>query len=242
MSAPVVCVLREHGPALETVQHQVAEAAETTNDCGYSTRRIDLDDVTYTSLVYADRRQWLHLLRRHTTNYRPTPYQQLAAVHKAIGHDRDARHILIAQQEDLRVRGDIGGRGTQTVHWLWGKLAGYGYRAGRIASALLLVLALAGGMGWWAGHTLTGPGQYAARHTLASPTPGTPCSTLEQIGLGIDRGLPIGSTGIRTQCDLNTATPIGEWFTLGIWALQALAWALATLAIAGYTGLIRKIT
>jgi hypothetical protein len=218
------------------------KGARSNGQCAHSGRQIDIEDATYTSLVDADRRQWLHLLRWHTANYRPTPYQQLAAVHKAVGHDHDARQILIAQQDDLRTRGDIGGRSARAVLWLWGRLAGYGYRPGRIALALLIVLALAGGMGWWAGHTSTSPGQYAARHTAATPNPGTPCSTLEQIGLGVDRGLPIGTTGIRNSCDLNTATPTGELFTLGIWTLQALAWALATLAVAGYTGLIRKIT
>lgn len=65
---------------------------------------------------------------------------------------------------------------------------------------------------------------------------------MELIGLGIDRGLPLGSTGIRTRCDLETESATGQWFTLGIWLLQASTWALATLVVAGYTGLIRKIT
>ena len=30
--------------------------------------------------------------------------------------------------------------------------------------------------------------------------------------------------------------------TLAIWTVQARVWALATLAVAGYTGLVRKIT
>lgn len=50
-----------------------------------------------------------------------------------------------------------------------------------------------------------------------------------------------GATGIRDHCDLDTATPAGQAFTAAIWLLQAIVWALATLVIAGYTGLIRKI-
>lgn len=75
-----------------------------------------------------------------------------------------------------------------------------------------------------------------------STQPDTPCSTIEQIGLGIDRGLPIGTAGIRTYCDLNPATTAGQYFTLALWILQAPIWALATLAVADYIGLIRKIT
>lgn len=185
---------------------------------------------------------WLALLRDATPGYAPQPYQQLAAVHREAGHDGEARRILIAQQRDLHRRGDIGGRFARAVHSLWGVVGGYGYRAGRIAVALLIALVLAGALGWWAGHTVVGPGAHAAQHTASSARPGTPCSSLEQIGLGIDRGLPLGTTGVRTYCDLNTATSAGEWFTLWIWVLQAAVWALATLAVAGYTGLIRKIT
>jgi hypothetical protein len=185
---------------------------------------------------------WLKLLREATPGYAPQPYQQLAAVHREAGHDGQARRILIAQQQDLHRRGDIGGRFAKVVHSLWGVVGGYGYRAGRIAVALVIALVLAGATGWWAGHTVVGPGAHAAQHTASAARPGTPCSSLEQIGLGIDRGLPVGTTGVRTYCDLNTAATVGELFTMAIWLLQAAMWALATLAIAGYTGLIRRIT
>jgi hypothetical protein len=210
--------------------------------CKHADRRIDLDQLTYTKLSGIGWKQWLHLIRCHTAGYGPMPYQRLAAVQKAAGHDGDARQILITQQKDLRARGDLGGWLAQLIHWLWGALAGYGYRARRTALALLIALALAGGLGWWAGHTVTTPGHHAAEHTIASGVVGTPCSTLEQLGVGIDRGLPLAATGIRARCDLDTGSTAGEWFTLGIWILQAIVWAFATLAIAGYTGLIRKIT
>jgi hypothetical protein len=210
--------------------------------CKHADRRIGLDQLTYASLIGISWKQWLHLIRCHTAGYGPMPYQRLAAVQKAAGHDGDAREILIAQQRDLRARGDLGGWFAQLIHLLWGALAGYGYRARRTAFALLIALVLAGGLGWWAGHTVTTPGHHVAGHTSASGVAGTPCSTLEQVGVGIDRGLPLAATGIRARCDLDTGSTAGEWFTLGIWILQAIIWAFATLAIAGYTGLIRKIT
>jgi hypothetical protein len=108
------------------------------------------------------------------------------------------------------------------------------------------VLALAAGLGVVAGHVRTRPGHHAAERVLppttAASTPGTPCSTVELIGLGIDRGLPLGATGLRARCDLDTGTRWGQAITVAIWLLQALVWALATLAIAAYTGLIRKPT
>jgi hypothetical protein len=96
-------------------------------------------------------------------------------------------------------------------------------------------------LGVVAGHVATEPGHHAAEHTLASGMPGTPCSTIEQIGVGIDRGLPLASTGIENRCDLDTITNTGQLFTAAMWLVQAMMWGLATLAVAGYTGLIRKI-
>jgi hypothetical protein len=153
-----------------------------------------------------------------------------------------ARHILIAQQQDLRHRApaSLGGWLTRRFHWLWGALAGYGYRARRTALALLVALAAAGLVSVWAGHVTTGAGRHAAEHTTTSAAPGTSCSTVELIGLGLDRGLPLGPTGLRTRCDLDTGTTAGQLFTVALWVVQAAVWGLATLALVGYTGLIRK--
>jgi hypothetical protein len=203
---------------------------------------LDVNDFSYGTLAGVDWRQWLHLIRRHTKEYHPSPYQQLAAVERAAGHDGNARNILITQQQDLRHRAPtaLGGWLTRRFHWLWGALAGYGYRARRTALALLIALAAAGLVSLWAGHVTTSPGRHAAEHTIASGTPRTQCSTVELIGLGLDRGLPLGPTGLRTRCDLDTGTAAGQTFTVLLWVVQAAVWGLATLALAGYTGLIRK--
>jgi hypothetical protein len=199
-------------------------------------RQFYVDGFTYTDLGGVGWKKWLHWLRFHTGTYLPQPYQQLAATRTAAGHDSDARHILITQQRDHHARGELGGPLRKVVHTVWGFVAGYGYRTSRTALALAIVLLLAGGLGWWAGHMSTSPGRFAAER----PT-GGPCSTVELVGLGIDRGLPLASTGIRAKCDLDTSSGAGQWFTLAIWLLQAAVWALATLALAGYTGLVRKV-
>lgn len=214
----------------------------STKSCENGQRTVRLDGFTYVALRTIDWRQWLHIIQCHTTGYGPQPYQHLAALQKAAGHDGDARRVLIAQQEDLQQRGQPGGPITALIHTSWGWLAGYGYRPLRLGLALLVVMALAGVLSWTAGHITTTPGHHAAEHTRTSARPGTPCSTVELVGLGIDRGLPLGSTGIRDRCDLVTDTVAGQWFTVSIWVLQGVLWALVTLAVAGYTSLIRKIT
>jgi len=218
------------------------DGAATTAACGHTDRHVDLAHLTYTTQRRGSWRQWLHLLRHHTTGYTAQPYQQLAAAERAQGHDGPARRILIAQQDDLRRRGRLGSRPTRFVHWAWGRLAGYGYRTGRLIAALLLAITTAGALGVLAGHTPIRDNRNVAAHTLRAEHPHTPCSITEQIGLGIDRGLPLGATGLRDRCDLDTTSHRGQAITIAIWAVQAMVWALATLAIAGYTGLIRKIS
>jgi hypothetical protein len=216
--------------------------------CPHGERQIAMNGFRYPTLQGVSWRQWLHLVTYHTGSYRPQPYQQLASVERVAGHDNNARHVLIEQQEDLRRRAPeaLGGRIARSRHWLWGWLGRYGYRAHRLVTTLAVALALAGGLGYIAGQVSTRPGHHAAERVLPPTTPvvtpGIPCSTAELIGVGIDRGLPLGTTGLRARCDLDTGTRRGQAFTFAIWVLQALMWALATLAIAAYTGMVRKPT
>jgi hypothetical protein len=209
--------------------------------CPHTDRKIDLNEFSYGSIAGCTWQQWLHLIRHHTPFYRPSPYQRLAAAERGAGHDGYARSVLIEQQHDLRARGNVGGHIARLSHALWGALAGYGYRARRSVLVLLVAIFLASLLGVWAGHWVTEPGHHAAERTVASGSPpGTPCSITEQVGLGLDRGLPLAPAGLRARCDLDTASTAGQWFTAGVWILQAVVWALATLALAGYTSLIRK--
>ncbi|ANZ36866.1 hypothetical protein BBK82_13070 [Lentzea guizhouensis] len=214
--------------------------------CIDGARRMAVGGLVFKQLRDVTWREWLHLLVHHTSGYLPQPYQQLAAVERAAGHDNNARTILITQQHDLRRRTPdaLGGTLARARHWLWGWLGRYGYRAHRLVTALLIVLVVAGATGYTAGQITTRPTHHAAERvqppTTPTTAPGIPCSTAELIGLGIDRGLPVGATGLRARCDLDTATRWGQAFTYLLWALQALLWALATLTIAAYTGLIRK--
>ena len=62
---------------------------------------------------------------------------------------------------------------------------------------------------------------------------------MERIGVGLDLGLPLIKTGTRDHCD-TTASTTGQVLTAAGWALQLLAWAFATLFVAGFTGAVRK--
>jgi hypothetical protein len=188
----------------------------------------------------ADLPQWLLRLRVYTPEYATQPYQQLAATYRAAGDEAAARRVLIAQQDDLLARGKLGGRAARMWHRLKRAIIGYGYQSWRAVLGLTAVVLLAIALGLVAGRIPTSKGHFVAAHTPATGHAGTACSTVEQVGLGLDLGLPIINTGALSRCDLDTASPAGQTLTATAWLLQGTAWALATLVVVGYTNLIRN--
>jgi hypothetical protein len=62
---------------------------------------------------------WLDLFGTATPAYAAQPYQQLASVYRAAGHDRDVCQILIAQRQAQLDRGVLTGR-----ERLWARITG----------------------------------------------------------------------------------------------------------------------
>ncbi|WP_041832500.1 hypothetical protein [Actinoplanes sp. N902-109] len=191
--------------------------------------------------------RWREILTRRSTRYSAQPYQKIAALYRALGHEATAREFLIAQQRDLRRRGSLGGYRQRAWHAAMDTLVGYGYQTWRAVVWLVLVMVLAMALGIIGGHQDRGGAPVLVRRaTAAAPgqaKPGVPqrCTLVEQIGVGLDRGLPLVNTGVRDKCEINTNTVAGQWATGIAWLLQVLAWLFATLAVAGYTGLIKKV-
>jgi sRNA-binding regulator protein Hfq len=102
------------------------------------------------------RKKWLSLQRRD--RFRPQPYEQLAAVLRQMGHEPEARQIMI---EKNRERARFTDFPHQSWWWynLFGKLIGYGYRPGR-AFCISLTMILLGTLLFYLGCT----------HGLISPT------------------------------------------------------------------------
>ncbi len=153
-------------------------------------------------------------------------------VHRAAGHERDARRVLVAQQRDLRRRGDLGGPLRRALHATGGVLIGYGYRPWRALAFLLAVLGLATAL------VLSADANHLTAHPRA--VGGDPCTLVENVGLGADIAIPLLGTGGKQRCELTTATTAGQWHLGAAYVLQVLGWAFATLFVAGYTGLVRK--
>jgi hypothetical protein len=178
---------------------------------------------------------WLDLFRTATPAYAAQPYQLLASVYRAAGHDRDVRQILIAQRQAQRDRGVLTGR-----ERLWARITGitlgYGYQPWRALLFLLgvvvtsIVLAI----------TLGAHGALVHPQDPTNPTAAiVPCTVAERVDVGLEVGAPFLDTHARDRCTTTSnATGIGlSYSTRG---LQLLTGILAALFVAGFTGIVRK--
>ncbi|SDO36247.1 hypothetical protein SAMN04487981_110116 [Streptomyces sp. cf386] len=154
---------------------------------------------------------------RRGPGYSPQPYEQLATWYRTVGHDDDARRVLLAKQRHRR----------STLHpaaRAWGHLldatVGYGYRPW-LAGVWLLTLTLLGALVFDA-HT----------PTAVKPGEGAPFAPLVYT---LDLLIPIGGLGQRTAW---------YWTDGGVqglaYALVGFGWVLTTAVIAGLTRTLQK--
>ncbi|SDP10515.1 hypothetical protein [Lentzea jiangxiensis] len=181
--------------------------------------RVQLEGLVYEGLPRdATVDEWLTLLSTRTPYYSTQPWVQLAAAHSAAGHERDVRRIRITAQRDLRRRGQLS-RWGRTWHLVRGVTVGHGYRPGLALVWLAGVLAVSAGVVLLSG---------AVR-----------CSTVEQVGYALNVATPLVKVD-AARCTVDAASGAGQFVLASTWLLQILAWAFATLFVAGFTGLVRR--
>jgi hypothetical protein len=199
---------------------------------------LTMDGLTYAGVPEpVSAGDWVRLLRHGTPSYAAQPYQQLAAGYQALGDDLQARQILMAQRDDQLTRTKPRPRWSER---LWGRITkvtlGYGYQPWRALLFLIVVIALACVLAVVLGS------HGALAQTDQTATPGQPCTVIQQVSVGLDLNLPVGTTVARADCDLtkDSSSVAAAWLTAGGWALRLLAWAFAALFIAGFTSAVRK--
>ncbi|MDT7789630.1 MAG: hypothetical protein QOF58_8049 [Pseudonocardiales bacterium] len=179
---------------------------------------VQLEGLTYEGLPRdATVDEWLSLLETRTPYYSAQPWMQLAAAHQAAGNERDVRRIRVAAQRDLRRRGQLS-RWGRLWHLIRGVTVGHGYRPGLALVWLAGVLAVSVGVVLVSG---------AVR-----------CSSVEQVGYALNVATPLVKVDAG-RCTV-VGSPAGQVVLASTWVLQILAWAFATLFVAGFTGLVRR--
>lgn len=171
-----------------------------------------LADATYdalaTPLPAVERLAWL---RRGTTGYLPQPYEQLAAAYRRLGHEDEARTVLLAKQRHRRSL-------LPPLTRLWGYLqdatVGYGYRP--LRAGLWLAALLAGGALFFHAHP-------------PAPLEAAKAPPFNALAYTLDLLVPLTAFGQETAYAAHGA---GQW--LG-YALTVAGWVLATTAATGIT-------
>lgn len=182
--------------------------------------RLRLDGFTYDHLLplgepigVGARRTWLE---RDADTYRPQPYEQLAGYYRRLGHDDDARRVLVAKQR--RRRRTLAPQ-ARLAGYVLDAVVGYGYRPW-LAAGWLSVLLAAG----------------TAVFTVRPPQAMDPAHQphLDAFIYTLDLLVPIGAFGLRSMF-----TPVGgtRWMA---YALIVAGWILATALIAGVSRSLRR--
>ncbi|MGC9441071.1 membrane-associated oxidoreductase [Streptomyces sp. WG5] len=177
---------------------------------------VQLNDLTYTSLVpHEPAARRLPMLEKGDS-YLPFTYEQLTAAYRRIGDDDAARLVQLAKQRRRR----------RTLPWygrLWGHLqdvtVGYGFRPLRAGGWLLSLLAV-------------GSVAYGLRH----PPPLKPAESpdFDPVFYTLDLLLPVISFGQE-----NAFAPEGGYQTLS-YVLIVTGWILATTVITGLTRTVSR--
>ncbi|MFE6617748.1 oxidoreductase [Streptomyces sp. NPDC057740] len=176
-----------------------------------------LAEATYDALAHplaaAERVAWL---RRGTDGYIPQPYEQLTAAYRRLGHEDEARTVLLAKQRHRR--------STLPPHSrAWGYIqdatVGYGYRPLRAGLWLLALLACG-----------------AIFFSVQSPAPleAGKAPPFNAVFYTLDLLVPIISFG---QEPAFAPRDIGQWLAYG---LIAAGWILATSVTAGISRAISR--
>jgi len=211
--------------------------------------RLRLSGFTYGGLSDANVEQRLEWIRSQYERdkdkraaFATQSYEQLAAVYRQAGQDTEARKVAIARRRDLRKYGKLNWY-RWFGNWFLDNTIRYGYQTWRAAAGLaavflaFLVLSIVGQHQ----HVIVPTGDTKGLHPVPTATQCTsnyPC--FYPFGYTIDKVIPIINVRQADYWGPNGHALSGWLWVVGAWGATAAGWALATLLIAGYTGLVRQ--
>ena len=191
---------------------------------------------TDAALTTRERLKWLAL--QH--DFSAQPYEQLCRMYRDAGDEQAARKVSI-RREWMRIRrGTLGPIGAAT-HAVLGATLGFGYRPGR-AVYMLLALLLAGALVVYPNTRdaiiQAKPVRSADPVTAEAECPKNyPC--FSSFAYAFDVLVPVVRLGASDNWRPDSSARGNRLRSYG-YAMTILGWALATLAVAGFTGLVRR--
>ncbi|MFJ9036820.1 oxidoreductase [Streptomyces sp. NPDC102406] len=202
--------LRTRGPIDGTVDAGNAQLGVLYDSPATWPTRLRLSDTAYDALAAplsaSERLAWI---RRGTAVYLPQPYEQLAATYRRLGHEDEARTVLLAKQRHRR-------SGLPLHSRVWGYVqdatVGYGYRPARAALWIMALLAL--GASFFSAHP-------------PAPLEAAKAPPFSPLFYALDLLLPIIGFGQKAAFAPHGA---GQWLA---YALTTAGWVLATTVTAG---------
>jgi hypothetical protein len=209
--------------------------------------RLRLCGFTYGGLGEASVKQRLQWIRsqyegREPAAFAAQPYEQLADMYRQAGQDTEAREVAIARRRDLRTYGNLNWY-RRSGNWFLDKTIRYGYQTWRAAAGLaavfaaFLVLSIIGQHQ----HVIVPLGDVKGLNPVPTATQCTsdyPC--FYPFGYTVDTVIPIINVHQADHWGPDAHAPAGWLWVFGAWGATAAGWALATLLVAGYTGLVRQ--
>lgn len=180
------------------------------------------------------RKVWLksrleYLKRQAPNEFTLQPHRQLADILRKSGYEDNARDVLIDMHKARREQG-----GFSKFGWLWSWILqgtiGFGYRSHWTLGWALVFVVL--------GAFLFNAGYRAG--FLVPPKPDAKTvSEFSAIGYSLDAFLPIINLH-QEELWVPSGFGGGRWIQYYYWVHICLGWALITLGVAGFTGLVRK--
>lgn len=173
----------------------------------------------------------------------PQPYEQLAKVLRNMGHESDARKVLIAKQEDLYEYGELKWW-SKAWNWIIGRSIGHGWKPWNALIILLCMMAFGSHIFLWAddlklmAHSKKGLYMSQNADGLEVVSPSYP--RFEPITYTLDITVPFLNLHQENYWLPDASKPSGQWFRFYLWLHIISGWVFSTLAALSLTGIVRK--
>ena len=170
----------------------------------------------------------LRWLDRQPEGYHPQPYDQLAAVFRRSGDDREARDVLIAKRR--KRRRNLSGWPGKSWDFLLDCTVLYGWQPWRALVIGLVLLMIVFGL------------VTAAQAAGLVLGPSDVMASYHPFIHALDVFLPIIDLGLESRWAIDTASggAFGWLVRVSLWALPVVGWVTVTLALAAVTGIVKR--